>query len=346
MQSLRLTAIFLFLVKLSLNAQFNYGHQMDFGKNRIQLQKFVWTYYDYDRFRVYFYQGGNEIAKYVSVSANRQIPILEKRLDHQVDDKINILVYNNQQDFKQSNLGLSSEEMTNTGGVTRIIGDKISIFYNGSQAELDKQLCAALAELMVNQVLYSGNTAQMIKSSTLLNLPAWYTQGLIKWLSEGWSSYNDNLLYDAIKNDHFSNFNKLTGKQAANAGHALWYFIVDTYGESQIPAILYMTKASRSPDAGFIWVLGTSQSNLVYDMVDAQNRHLFSFKDSSRTSPIKNNSILTKYKTFRHYYQPRVSPDGKKVMYAVNELNQLRVYVKDERNYHHKTRTDLSHILG
>jgi len=329
MRSLRLTAIFLFLVKLSLNAQFNYGHQMDFGKNRIQLQKFVWTYYDYDRFRVYFYQGGNEIAKYVSVSANRQIPILEKRLDHQVDDKINILVYNNQQDFKQSNLGLSSEEMTNTGGVTRIIGDKISIFYNGSQAELDKQLCAALAELMVNQVLYSGNTAQMIKSSTLLNLPAWYTQGLIKWLSEGWSSYNDNLLYDAIKNDHFSNFNKLTGKQAANAGHALWYFIVDTYGESQIPAILYMTKASRSPDAGFIWVLGTSQSNLVYDMVDAQNRHLFSFKDSSRTSPIKNNSILPKYKTFRHYYQPRVSPDGKKVMYAVNELNQLRVYVKD-----------------
>src|SRR5690606_27847791 len=31
----------------------------------------------------------------------------------------------------------------------------------------------------------------------------------------------------------------------------------------------------------------------------------------------------------RHYYQPRVNADGNKVVYAVNELNQLRVYLKD-----------------
>ena len=72
---------------------------MDFGKNRIQYQNFIWTYFDYDRYRVYTYQGGNEIAKYVSVSVNKQLPMLEKRLDYQVEDKINIIVYNNQNDF-------------------------------------------------------------------------------------------------------------------------------------------------------------------------------------------------------------------------------------------------------
>jgi hypothetical protein len=329
MRSLRSIFILLIVLQFSSKAQFNYGHQMDFGKNRIQYQNFVWTYYDYDRFRVYFYQGGNEIAKYVSLSANRQLPILEKRLDFQVEDKINIIVYNNQGDFKQSNLGLSSDEQTNTGGVTKIIGDKVSVFFNGSHAELDQQLCAVLAELMINQYLYSGTAKDMVRNSTLLNLPPWYTQGLVKWLSEGWTSYHDNLLYDAIKNDHFSNFNKLTGKQAANAGHALWYFIVDTYGESQIPQLLYMTRVYRSPDYGFTWVLGTSQNNLIYDFIDSQNRHLFSFKDSARTSPIHDNSVLKKYKVTRHYYQLRINPDATKVIYATNELNQMRVYVRD-----------------
>ncbi|MGZ4087919.1 MAG: hypothetical protein ACXVPD_10665, partial [Bacteroidia bacterium] len=43
-------------------AQFYYGMQMDFGKNRIQYQNFEWTYFDFDRFKVYQYQGGGEIA--------------------------------------------------------------------------------------------------------------------------------------------------------------------------------------------------------------------------------------------------------------------------------------------
>jgi hypothetical protein len=318
----------LLLFHLCGKSQFNYGHQMDFGKNRIQYQEFAWTYLDYDRFRVYSYQGGGEIAKYVSVVVNRELPILEKRIDHQVEDKINIIVYNNQEDFKQSNLGLSSEEQTNTGGVTKIIGDKISVFFNGSHAELDQQIRAALAELLINQYLYTGNAREMLRNSALLNLPEWYIQGLIKWLSEGWSSYHDNILYDAIKNDHFSNFNKLTGKQAANAGHALWYYIADTHGETLIPSLLFMTRVNRSPESAFMWVLGTNQSNLIYDMIDSQNRRLFTYKDSLRTSPINNNSVLKRYKSFKHYYQLKISPDGSRVVYAVNELNQLRVYTK------------------
>lgn len=315
------------LCQLYSRGQFNYGHQMDFGKNRIQYQDFIWTYFDYDRYRVYSYQGGGEIAKYVSVAVNNYLPVLEKRLDNQVEDKINIIVYNNQEDFKQSNLGLSSEEQSNTGGMTKIIGDKVSVFFNGSHTDLDQQIRAVLAELLINKMLYGGSAREMVRNSTLLNLPPWYVQGLVKYLSEGWTSYHDNVLYDAIKNDHFNNFNKLTGTQAANAGHALWYYIVDSNGEAMIPHLLYMTRVSRSPDQALLFVLATSLSNLIYDFTESQNRRLFMFKDSTRTSPIHNNSVLKKYKPFRHYYQLKVSPDGKRVVYAVNELNQLKVYL-------------------
>ena len=57
-----------------------------------------------------------------------------------LDDKIEVIVYNNQNDFKQSNIGLASEDNGNIGGVTRIIGDKIFIYFTGSHADLDKQI--------------------------------------------------------------------------------------------------------------------------------------------------------------------------------------------------------------
>lgn len=312
-----------------LQAQFYYGMQMDFGKNRIQYQNFYWTYFDYERFRVYSYSGGSEIAKYVSVSVNNQLPILEKRLEYQVEDKINVIVYNNQNDFKQSNLGLNNDESSNIGGTTKIIGDKIFVCFNGNHADLDKQIRAALAELMVNQILYEGNAREMIRNSTMLNLPEWYIKGLIQYLSEGWNSYYDNILYDALKNDRINKFNKLTGKQASNAGHAIWHYIVDMHGESYIPNLLYMTRVNRSPDYAFLFVLGISFDNLVFDFVDAQNRRLYMTKDSLRTSPINNNSVLKKYKTTRHYYQLKISPDAKNVTYATYELSQLKVFVKN-----------------
>lgn len=300
---------------------------MDFGKNRIQYQRFIWTYFDFERYRVYSYQGGGEISKYVSVSVSKQLPVLEKRLDFQMDEKINILVYNNQGDFKQSNLGLSSDDQNNIGGVTKIIGDKISVYFNGSHADLDQQIRAALAELLINKILYGGSAREMVRNSTLLNLPPWFTQGLVRYLSEGWNSYSDNLMYDDIKNQRFNSFNRLTGDQAAQAGHALWYEIVGTYGEALIPNILYMTRVTRSPDNAFLYVLGISLQNLIYDFTDAYNRRLFNFKDSLRRSPINNNSVLKKYKTNRHYSQLKLSPDGKKVVYARTELGQIRVYL-------------------
>jgi Tol biopolymer transport system component len=319
---------FIFLASLT-KAQFNYGHQMDFGKNRLQYQNFVWTYLDFDRYRVYNYQGGNEIGKYVAVSVDKQLAVLEKRLDFQVEDKISILVYNNQNDFKQSNLGLSSEEQTNIGGVTRIIGDKVSVFFNGSHAELDQQIRSALAELLINKIMYGGNAREMVRNSTLLNIPPWYVQGLVKYLSEGWNTGSDNVMYDDLKNNNFRSFNRLTGRQAAQAGHALWYFLVSTYGESMIPNLLYMTRVTRSPENAFITTLGITLPNLIYDFTEAYERRLFMYRDSLRTSPVNNNSVLKKYKSSRHYYQLKVSPDGDQVVYARNQLNQLRVYLKN-----------------
>lgn len=309
---------------------------MDFGKNRVQYQDFVWTYMDFERFRVYSYQGGSEICRYVAANVGKQLQALEKRLDYQMDEKIKILVYNNQIDFKQSNLGLSIDEQNNTGGVTRIIGDKIFLYFNGSHADLDRQIRAAFAELLINKILYGGSAREMFRNSTFLNLPAWYTQGLVRFMSEGWTTYHDNMLYDQFKNDNFSRFNRLTGEQAALAGHALWYYVVSSYGEAVIPNLLYMTRVQRTPDNAFITTLGVTLNNLIYDFSESYNRRLYLYRDTLRRSPIHNNSQLKKYRNTHYYAQLRLSPDASQVVYSTNELNQVKVYVKNTETGHSK----------
>ena len=317
--------IFLFITK-AVFPQFYYGSQLEFGKNRMQYQSFNWTYFDFERFRVYLYEGGQEIARYAATSVNRQLPVMEKRLDFQVDDKIDVIVYNNQNDFKQSNIGLAGEENGNIGGVTRIIGDKIFIYFTGSHSDLDKQIRAALAELMIDKMMYGGRTRDVVKNSTLLVLPDWFKNGLISYISEGWTTTIDNKVMDAIQNNRFYKFNQLTGNDATMAGHALWYYVSDTYGEAVIPSLLYMTKVSRNPNNAFIYVLGSSVENMTNDFTNIFGNRYFDFKDSERKNPASQ-SVLRKQKKSRHYYQLKVSPDGQKIIYATSELGQQKVWV-------------------
>lgn len=323
----RLLSFFFLLVCIKTTyAQFYYGSQLEFGKNRMQYQSFNWTYFDFDRFRVYLYEGGQEIARYAAVSMNRQLPVMEKRLDFQLDDKVDVIVYNNQNDFKQSNIGLANEETGNIGGVTRIIGDKIFIYFNGSHADLDRQIRAALAELMIDQMMYGGRTRDIVRNSTLLTLPDWFKSGLVAYISEGWNSSIDNRVMDAIQNDRFLKFNRLTGKDATLAGHAMWYHIASEFGEAVIPNLLYMTKVSRNPNNAFVYVLGVSVQNMTVEFTDKFAKRYFDYRDSTRKNPV-NESVLKKQKKSRHYYQLKVSPDGQKIIYATTEMGQHKVWL-------------------
>ena len=307
--------------------QFYYGMGQEFGKSRVQYQPFYWTYYDFENYQVYYYEGCKDIAKYVSYRTEYHIKDLQKKLDYQADGKMQILVYSNQGDFRQTNLGLSTDLVTNTGGVTRIIGSKLSVFFNGNLADLDRQIRAGVAETLVNDVLYGGRAANRVKSSTLLNIPDWYKKGLIAYLSEGWNTDIDNIVSDGVNFDRYYKLARLSDKDAVTVGHGLWQHVAESYGESSISNILYMTKVSRNVDNAFTFVVGSNTQGLLYEWIDARARNA-SKKDSTQTFP-KQDPIILKPKAYRDYYQLKISPDGNQVIYARNEMSQHRVYLKD-----------------
>src|SRR5205814_1271243 len=122
-------------------SQFYNGSQQEFGKNRVQYDEpRTWTWYKFEKFDAYFYLNGKELAEYVCRNADDQITEIEKLFDFQIDDKIQFMIYNKQSEYKQSNLGLVSEEQYNIGGVTRIVGSKISLYYEGDHKKLIQQM--------------------------------------------------------------------------------------------------------------------------------------------------------------------------------------------------------------
>jgi hypothetical protein len=165
-------------------AQFYNGSQTDFGQNRVQYQDFKWNYYKFPKYEVYYNTGGKELAIYVARAAKRHIAEIEKFFDYTVDDRIQFIVYNKQEDFKQSNIGLNTEDGTNVGGVTHIVGRKVFLYYENDHVSLEEQIRAGIAEVLINQMMYGGNVRDMVKNSTLLNLPEWYTKGLISYVAK------------------------------------------------------------------------------------------------------------------------------------------------------------------
>ena len=62
----------------NLDSQFYNGSHQEFGKNRVQEATFNWQFYDFERFRVFFYAKGMENAQYVAKSAHQSLKELEK----------------------------------------------------------------------------------------------------------------------------------------------------------------------------------------------------------------------------------------------------------------------------
>ncbi|MGZ4049212.1 MAG: hypothetical protein ACXVNN_07610, partial [Bacteroidia bacterium] len=313
-----------------LKAQFYSGSQTDFGKNRVKYKDFFWTYYSYDRYDIYFYEQGKDLANYVSKSAKTELEKVEKLFDYSFDEKVQFIIYNKQSDYKQSNIGLSTEEDYNTGGVTRIAGRKIILYYEGDHNKLDAQIRSGLTEVLLNQMMYGGNVREMLKNSTLLNLPEWYTKGLIDFVTNDWNSDIDNHVKDGIVSGKYKNINRLEGPDAVYAGHAFWKHIADNYGEAVISNILYMTKVSRNIDNSSLFVLGISVKNLWSECYDGYMGKYVQ-KDTTVTLPKQASLVVKKPRAPRVFQQMKISPDGNYVLYTSNELGQYKIWLYDVR---------------
>lgn len=74
-----------------LQAQFYNGHQMKFGKNRVQFDEFEWYYFRFQNFDTYFVAGSKDVALKASSIANKNLSEIETFLEHQLKKELFLL---------------------------------------------------------------------------------------------------------------------------------------------------------------------------------------------------------------------------------------------------------------
>jgi len=322
-----LIVIILSLLVIPAFSQFYNGLHTDFGKNRVQYEDFTWQYLRFDDYDTYFYENGKELAVYTSEIANEKIKYFEKYFELSLQKRIQFLVYNNLSDFRQSNIGLvSGVNKYNIGGTTKILKNKVFIYFDGNRENFKKQITAAIIEIFLNEMIFGTTITARMANSTLISLPEWYLKGLVSYLSNPWNEKIDNIVKDGILTGKFEKFNRLNGPDAIYAGHSIWNYIVNRYGGHVIPNILYLTKTSKNIESGFTFVLGTNSKRLSYDWLNYYE-DIYNKYDKNRVLPEDEAIIKKKTRKPRVYQQLKISPDNNLYAYTTNQEGQYRIRI-------------------
>jgi hypothetical protein len=323
-----ITVCFLISASHDLLAQFYQGSQQTFGKNRVQYNDFLWTFYRFKNFDAYFYLGGQELAAFAGKTADNDIEEIEKLFDYKTTGRLQFIIFNKLSDMKQTNIGLEGDEMEgNIGGLTRIFGNKLLIYFDGNHEHFRQTIRAGVSKVLIEQLMYGGNVKDRVQSAVLLNLPSWYVDGLVSYVSTGWTVEDDNRMRDGITSNKYRKFNRMLDNEEVFAGKAMWNYIVETYGPGSVSNLLYMTRINRNIESGFVYVIGNSLSDLSNSWL-AYYQKLYLNADKNRALP-KGDPLIAKPRNNRIYSQVKINPDGYTVAYVTNDIGKYRVWLYD-----------------
>ncbi|HWB90527.1 MAG TPA: hypothetical protein VG605_01690 [Puia sp.] len=302
----------------SLRAQVN---TVEFGKNRLQFKKFKWQYYQTQNFNTYFSQGGQDLAKYVLQLAEKELPGIEKFVEYGLQRRANIVLYNSYNDMEQSNIGLNLDWQT-TGGITKLVNNKMVIYFTGDHNKLRIQIRQGIARILVENILFGDDLGEFAANQTLLDLPQWLTDGYIEYAAEEWNTVLDDQLKSAMLSGRYNNFYQFAYEKPNLAGHAFWNYLAEKYKKENVTYFLYLARVYRNLNNASQRICKKKFKEVLKDfMVEEEEKYEKDLR--GRRNQPKGTVMVTEdvndHKDFFHFTP---NPNPKSQTYAVVEYNR------------------------
>ncbi len=292
-----------------------------FGQNRVQLRNYNWRFYDTEHFRVYHYDlAGRQLARYVAEQAEKDIDIIEQKMGGKFPGRFNIILYNNYDEYRQTNVGLKYDSQLQDvpAGTVDLVGDRLVVYFTGVHTDLRRQLRSGMARVVMQRIIFGESFREMVKNAVLLNLPPWTTDGYIAYIVDGWDAETENTWKNLLVGNPQKGFYELSEKNPSVAGKAFWKYVSEKFGEHNVKNLLYNMQLKSSLTQGIKITLSQSvkqtyDSVLSYYKTVYQNEALRQETPDSMGEPIleipvpKDNTIIQ---------DVRVSPRGLDVAYV------------------------------
>jgi len=311
-----------------------------FEQNRVQYENFEWSYVESDNFIIYFYQGGQDLARYALSVAETSLPDIRTRINYETHSKIEIVVYTKLSELWQTNMGQYAN-LTNPGGVTWMINNKYFVFFDGDHQHLQRDIRQGIAAAIMQNLLFGQKIQEIVQNSLLLDLPQWFTEGLVRYISENWNTTWDDEIRRMVNSNELNNIHQLTGEQAQLAGQAFWNYIAAMYGEKSIPNCIYVARVNRSMDNAFYFVMGLSTEQLLQQWYQYLQENYRFGEDTALMKPseMKDSQELLKLRTKgteKHLQNALLNPNASQLAYVTVERSRYRIFLKDLTTNHRK----------
>jgi hypothetical protein len=325
---LLLTLLAFCLLPFAVKAQVN---AVQFGKNRVQYKKFKWSYYQTKNFNIYYAQGGEELAKYVAQSAEKELPQIETAAEYSLQRRANIVLYNNYTDFIQSNIGLGFD-WQNTSGQTKLVNNKMAVYYDADYAKLRIQIRTGIARVLTDNVLFGDDLGEFASNQALLDLPKWLTDGYAAYLAQNWSTDLDDELKSEILSGNYKNFNRFVFAKPEIAGHAFWYFIEEKYKKENVTFMLYLARVYKNLNKACLQICKVKFKDLLAEFMEYQDDKYYN--DIAKRKPYPKGSYIEGFDINKRldYFRFNVNPNKKNRSYVVTQFKKgiVRVIYNDE----------------
>ena len=308
----------------SAEAQFYYGIQQNFGKNRVVYNNFNWNYYRLPQYDVFFYQRGSKNAQYIVTNVDEELKDLSKFFKLNFDERFQIVCYNTLTDLKQSNLNDNSDQSYNTGGITSLKGNKMFIYGTGDHNDLNIQLKAGITEMLLNYLISGSSFKKGLETYRNMSLPSWFSEGLILYMSSEKTPEIEAKIRDGLASGNLDDLNSFSPEYSKILGYSVWDYIAHRYGKNTIPNIVYTSYLYRDIKEGLESVIGIDYKQIRKDWLKyyADTYKLDLDKDLEKLE-----NEVAKSRNGEKIYQVTISNKGNRLAYATNNIGQYNVYL-------------------
>ncbi len=214
-----------------------------FGKNKIQYRQFHWQIAETPHFRLFYYEGGESLARFAASVLESTYTRYSHQLDHQIRGKTPVILYNAHKDFQQTNVILSDIE-EGVGGFTEQLKRRVVVPFTGSYTEFAHVLAHELVHVFQYDIWFQ-NLQNPLSLATSLRIPLWVIEGSAEYFSEGWSPEAEAYLRDLVFNERLvppSRLGEYGGYLIYKEGEAFFRFVAENYGARKASEFFHQLK--------------------------------------------------------------------------------------------------------
>ena len=293
-----------------------------FGQNKVQYKNFDWQVFRTEHFDVHYYPEMEASARDAARMAERGYAYLSQVLNHQIKERIPLILYASMNDFQQTNT-VQSMIGSGTRGVTESLKKRVILPMTGSYREFNHVLVHELVHAFQYDIIFAKEGG-----NRRFNPPLWFIEGMAEYLSINLDNTTRMWMRDGLEHDKLLSIDQLNRAgdiRVYRLGESVFHYVGAQYGKAMIGNLLKDAVQTGSVEQAFKKNLSKDNKQLT-EAWHANARQIALPADSALfQSPEAAATQLTSRENFYHRMNltPAVSPDGNSIAYISNEdLNE------------------------